>query len=316
MKDDFMADMDVGSPREFGGDRVPRIVGVTPEDPVVPGMGDEPVMCPFCDKPLPPVLFTSHSHKPNKPEMAIPNRPRGLSRSATIHSVPTRNNAVASSQAVNSATNEPKLLEALPVLPSTTSSALGIEVSEADQASTRAGKSLISEEDLRRWSRLAGITMPSQLNKQPTQADEDAKVIPKLAPPPPPASSSRLTETRPQQPSRTASASRFNPFKGKDITTDDDESDDEGGGAGYAKLTGDASDSDDEGGEKAKDKVIEKEVLRDEPEEIAESRFEPQADIEEKQRDAAVESQNPVSNDDLRQVLQEVLGKIGGLVSE
>ncbi|EIW72693.1 hypothetical protein TREMEDRAFT_56000, partial [Tremella mesenterica DSM 1558] len=36
----------------------------------VPGMGDEPIMCPFCQKPLPPSLFVSHtgphSHVPKR----------------------------------------------------------------------------------------------------------------------------------------------------------------------------------------------------------------------------------------------------------
>lgn len=244
----------------------------------VPGMGEEPVMCPFCEKPLPPALFTSHSHANDKPKRGT--GAVGLQRSATVtgsnlRPIPTRSvtagtpaatSASQASKATPSASSAPqaKLLDPLPVdspqqsdqpvvtisadAAKATPEALGAELDAADKANSAAATSTISEQDLKRWYEKAGLAAPAVKVPEP--------VIPKL-PPPGSSAPSGIAQSKPNAdtdmkrpaPERTASGSRFGFFKKgstKDVKEDDSESDDDAGQAGYSKLLGAGSDTEDE----------------------------------------------------------------------
>ena len=80
MRDDFMDNLDgnVDARRSSQETTRPHVD--------VPGMGEEPVMCPFCDKPLPPALFAQHNHKKPMSKSTTstkPTRPPMRARPAT-----------------------------------------------------------------------------------------------------------------------------------------------------------------------------------------------------------------------------------------
>lgn len=283
----------------------------------VPGMGDEPVMCPFCEKPLPPALFASHMHP--KP----PARPAALKRSNTTTGVKPALVRSASTQATPGlrtpsatyATPAPRRsLNSLPSTPpdlTSDSESLLASVTAGETSNIEAAKLVVAEDDLRRWFKAAGVIPPS-----PVKPKREEKAIPKIDPPPGP---SRAQPGR----SSSRSSSRFNFFKpDEEALKEDEESDDEnGGGSGYARLQAGGSDTEDE------DK---QDVVHDEPKTMAEvtlneeespKTVEPAAtatDVTETQADELSRVSTPppeVSSEELRQVLKEVLRKVAEMVS-
>lgn len=289
MSEDFNAD----DPLTF------RRSSQVPANNDVPGMGDEPVMCPFCNKPLPPALFAGHDHAP-------PRRPMTPRSSITEG----RSQSLVSSRASISEVRikpieeekekeksppvaaEKKLLEALPVASPVVanSETFAKNVTSAESADSVATKTIITTEELKRWSKLAGISVgpPEPVNAEPE------KPIPLI---PPPTESQRST----------SSSSRFGFFgRGSKATKEDgeEESDDEGGGSGYAKLTAPGSPSDEE-------------TLHDEPKEMdskSEKRVEAVEPAEGEQEVQAEAMQTEVKEEDLRAVLKEVLIKVNEMV--
>ncbi|ORX34268.1 hypothetical protein BD324DRAFT_637310 [Kockovaella imperatae] len=313
----------------------------------VPGMGDEPVMCPFCEKPLPPALFHVHQTPVKKPTVSRPNIKRPVT--ATGSAAPFGLSSTAPSSRVNSISLDSpevktkKLLDPLPLQtpktgsksasndiirspdPSVTSESLYPQVSEGDKLNHAAAELHISDEDIRRWSNLAGISPPTihrhssappstnaTLDVQSSTSRKDSLSGSQTKPPPNDRHSSR------------GSSSRFNFFRRPSSSLEEeDESEDEGKGrgGGYSKLLGAGSaGSDDEGDNTIhaepqsmhEDQVEEKddvEVLRDDPPPLPNGKTD----------DSSVPTITPslehpkVTSDELRSVLQEVLGKIGEL---
>lgn len=273
----------------------------------VPGMGDEPVMCPFCDKPLPPMLFANHVHTPTPKVAAAGPGPGTLKRSNTTTGMKPR--TVMRERSVATPLKEDRLMEALSVkaaIPEASSSvnaeALRAEVMAADKANAYAAGMVIPHADLRRWAAMAGLNPPPTPAATPTGSisSETDKPIPKLQPPP-----SGITASRPQsRASSTSSAPTGGFFSRKDVKKsrkaqgDDDSSEGEAQGGGYAMLTGAGSDTDDDDKE---------EILHDEPEE--------QSDMEGPSRQADTPAPAPEPTpEELRNVLQEVLAKLGEMV--
>ena len=237
-----------------------------------PGKGDELVMCPYCSKPLPPTVFARHPHHQRRhPGTSIEDaddQPGQLADSPS---------ALKSS---------PKtLLDPLPVTSPVlvvTAQSLAPTVTAAESAGLLADKTIISPDDIERWSRLAG--MP--LNPSHSVETEKAKIP--LAP-----SSGK---------ERTTSSSRFGFFRRDSETAkDDEESDDEDGGSGYTKLTAAGSPSDEE-------------ILPDKKRETL-SEVGKKQSSEIRVRDKTENDDVVIKDDELRAVLREVLGKVNQLVS-
>lgn len=292
--------------------------GKSPMGTEVPGMGDEPVLCPFCDKPLPPALFERHSHAPKpKPKVAPPP---GLARSQTINGAlpPSRFAALAHSEIAKaeapslsrSATPRPdeQPVSKADADPAVNSETLGPVLARADSTNHRAAELDITAQDLQRWSRVAGIALPALPEDKPTPlASVDVKPFPLLAPPPPPAATvAKAGSSRP--------SSRFGFFGRQAKVDEEDDSDDEGAGAsGYAKLdTGADVEDDDDEPEAGK--------VHDEPEEmehVKESRTDVEQPGEASKTEAVVsptQAPAPPADGELRAVLKEVLDKVNGLV--
>ncbi|WVQ62335.1 uncharacterized protein L199_000474 [Kwoniella botswanensis] len=320
----------------------------------VPGMGDEPVMCPFCNKPLPPSLLASqllsgkHDHNHHNQN----NRPSNVRRASSMRvssntSSPRITPSAPLSRVPSASTPpaKPPLLDALPVktpepaaskaveepLPSATSETFAATVKEGDVANHDAAEKMITEEDIKRWSTLSGIsiTKTSSTAVKPTEPTtivspipkplEDKKAFP-LLPPPPPAAS-KLTKPPPTDRPSSTSSSKFNLFgENKTDAAEEDESDDEGVATGYTKLTGPASDSEDEG--ESKKRVEEK----------AEEPKEPEPNDTTEEKETPVDASSPGSNysalaeeqksaevvatadpNEVKKVLQEVLGRVNEL---
>lgn len=313
----------------------PRSVASGPVD--VPGMGDEPVMCPFCDKPLPPALFTAHAQHTHPTSGGGGPKGPGLKRSNTTTATttsagprPGAGSGSGSNPKSPLARTQPALLDALPV----DSKAAGVKtdtagtvdsnslaglVSEGEGASARAAQATISDQDIKRWSDLAGIPLPT-----PPPGETPASTA---SPPEPVSASGPAAQTRPHvahgrpEASRSSStSSRFGFFKrNQPKNADDSDEEEEGGGAGYARLVGAGSDTEDEGDkERGKDRD-EVEVLHDEPKtmsttdgsEVSEKAQE--EGREEEKRDSGVESN--VSNEQLQSILREVLARVSEMAS-
>ncbi|WVW82149.1 hypothetical protein I302_104155 [Kwoniella bestiolae CBS 10118] len=322
-------------------------------DPV-PGMGDEPVMCPFCNKPLPPSLLASqllsgkhdHNHQ---------NRPSNIRRASSMrvssNTSSPRITPSAPLSRVPSADTPPanpvksQLLDPLPVktpepiakipedpLPSATSETFAETVKEGDVANHDAAEKMITEEDIKRWSTLSGITLPSSSSSTTTakvdstpivapipKPAENKKAFPLL--PPPPAAASKLTKPPPtDRPSSTSSSSKFKFFAGKKEEDDEEESDDEGAATGYTKLTGPASDSEDEESTKRRTGKKVEEPMEPEVKDFAETKDEKSEDVSspgsnyselaDEKKPAEGAASDP---DEVKRVLQEVLGRVNDL---
>ena len=252
IRDDFMAEFeDMNAPDASPSKPPPRIK--KPED--VPGMGDDPIMCPFCDKPLPPSVFTAHkvAHQPRtiakSPAIRRTATTGGIQRSqlsgiSDNHAKPKSSLTASSVTMPSSPTGGGAQTQAQSEAPTPSKGGKDAAVNPAElkhrisnAAATAPGPG-ISDNDLKRWYTLAGLEPPPSAKSSRSSSLQE-KIIPKLAPPPPPAQSAR----------QRSSVNLNDP-------DESDESADEGGNAkGYAKLTGAGSDTDEE-------------VLRDEPLEI------------------------------------------------
>lgn len=264
----------------------------------VPGMGDEPVMCPFCEKPLPPALFASHSHT------KVPVRPGGLKRSNTTTGVkpaPTRSYPTQATPLPIARTSSGKLMDSLPLLAShsaSTSETLLASVTAGESSNIEAAKLVISEEDLDRWSRIAGIQLPPEI--APTPPLEP--VIPKIEPPRGRSPADRTTSR---------SSSRFNFFNSEKPLEEGDESDEDVGGAtGYSRLQAGGSDTEDEDKE---------EILHDEPKsmDMDDSTVRKKTAADDVPSISKEEEAEPaVSPEELQKVIKEVLHKMAEMVRQ
>ncbi|WVR05761.1 hypothetical protein IAU60_002786 [Kwoniella sp. DSM 27419] len=239
----------------------------------VPGMGDEPVMCPFCEKPLPPSLLAAqltsgkgeHAHRdrprPDAMRRTASTRQGTPTNSAPLSRVTSSSNQTpgGSNQKNLSSAPDPKaLMDALPVkptdagVPTATSESFADTVKEGDVANHTAAEKFITKDELKRWSAASGIQLPSTspgTSKTGTQAGAvaPAKAFPLLPPPPGPAK--LAGPPPPTQPVSGSNKSKFHFFRSdSQAAADEDDSDDEGmGTGGYAKLTAPGSPSDSEG---------------------------------------------------------------------
>ncbi|WVQ97139.1 hypothetical protein IAU59_004249 [Kwoniella sp. CBS 9459] len=367
----------------------------------VPGMGDEPVMCPFCEKPLPPSLLAAqltsgkgeHAHHANDNNRNT-QRPGSLRRtpstrtgtptpSAPLSRVTSATNPNATPPTSSSsrppssvlASESRTLLDALPVttpdastskspepatispaLPTATSESFAETVKEGDVANHTAAEKFITEDELKRWSTISGISLPltstsdsgpnepkSTLATEPqkkavldAKPATETKAFPLLPPPPPGGkllkSSASQTSLRSDNAQSASTSSRFKFFRGgsQQDSNQDDESDDDDDGApasGYARLTAPGSFSDSEGeGEKGISKRIEDARKKLEAEKFAgNAADEKKEEVKELEKpknstpepSAAkkepVHGPKPISSgtdDEIRKVLQEVLGRI------
>ncbi|OCF33294.1 hypothetical protein I316_05035 [Kwoniella heveanensis BCC8398] len=403
MSNDFLPP---GTPEDeeqktFPSSPLARKADIPPVDDV-PGMGDEPVMCPFCEKPLPPSLLAAqltsgkgeHAHRNSSRQSQPPSSLRRTPSTRTGTPTPsaplsrvtsaTNPNATpaSSSSRPQSSALEPKaLLDALPVttpdastsksvdpaslspaLPSASSESFAETVKEGDVANHTAAEKFITEDELKRWSTLSGISLPSTSSSvskatsssaagaESQSRTEEAKPAPEtkafpLLPPPPPGG--KLLKSSPSQASlrsdkaASGSSSRFNFFRRDSQQNNgaEDESDEDDDGvpaSGYAKLTepGSLSDSEGEEGlsrriENARKKLESEKVQEQEqeaakaPEQEAEETTEaqpsPVAGERDKKKGPAVreasEALSSGKDDEIRTVLQEVLGRINEMVS-
>ena len=254
-----------------------------PED--VPGMGDEPIMCPFCDKPLPPPLIISqlaHLH-------AVKERGKRASEATLVDkvdkgaegavkradSVPAKPADIAPAPAAAAAkTKGDERATAESFLPV-------VKMSEAAEKAASAPEGLISADQIKEWSRRAGIKVDdsestskttgsarlvapdevktataAQATPAPAPASEAFSLLP---PPPPPASrvkspapaNSAIAKSDLEDSSRSkvpdgGHGSRFGGLFGKkgaqsDGQDEEDDSGDDYAQGGYAKLSGPAS---------------------------------------------------------------------------
>lgn len=220
----------------------------------VPFMGDEPVFCPFCNKPLPPALLLQHmsaaEDQPDKggrdgikpvanPRIAGVGESAGMAKTA---SAPEGSTKLAAGTAIKPELHKTPsgLSTSRPVSP-TTSAQLEKPLKEADGVDLAASKVAVDTETLRKWARIAGIQLDLpglQTEKQssshgPEPQAMSAKPFPKIAPPP-----------EDQSRSSSRNSSRFSLFgkaKSKQFEDDEDSDDDMGGASGYARLDAPAS---------------------------------------------------------------------------
>ncbi|WWC58496.1 uncharacterized protein I303_101039 [Kwoniella dejecticola CBS 10117] len=355
MSNDFMPP-DIEDPNNRSKANSPVLDKKQPLGADVPGMGDEPIMCPFCNKPLPPSLLAAQtvSHKHDHSNTA--QRPNNLRRASSMRVTSTPSPKLTPSaplSRVPSANTPPqthkpsplldplplqtpgsKAVETEPPIPSATSETFAATVKEGDVANHDAAEKMITEEDIKRWSTLSGITLPattpgssapvpSAPESSATAAKspaEEKKAFP-LLPPPPPAAS-KLTKPPPAD--RASSSSKFGFFGGNKNKEkgEDDSDDDDDMAQGYTQLTGPASDSEDE--ESAKKRVIKEDPpkVEKEPENEAQNA---EVDAKEEQKDVSISQPNYAEQQDRRQinlssndvevrkVLQEVLGRVNEL---
>ncbi|WVQ70992.1 hypothetical protein IAR50_000517 [Cryptococcus sp. DSM 104548] len=267
----------------------------------VPGMGEDPVMCPFCEKPLPPALFLEHTHQ---------SESKATSKSAKA--------------------KEKQPDAPMPKTPKMSSDDLATTVKEGDIANHGFAEELVSADDLRRWASLAGITLsestipkpattvtPKKASPGPTKPAE-SKAFPLLPPPPPPL---QAGSGKPPPSRQDSGSGRFGFWKSSKKDEDEESSDDEGGAVGYQKIGAGDEESDDEekkvsevksdeGKVKTQESVGVKDFVQDAPVEAPEK-------VEPVEPDSKVETVAPqmeassTSNEDLKVVLAEVLAKVG-----
>lgn len=370
MSTDFMAEFEEGPAT---GTAPKRTVSVDTVD--VPGMGDEPVMCPFCDKPLPPVLFSTHSlshgqsaSRGQKPGGAGPSGSSlagpGLKRSNTTTGATGLNTRGAIRNAAGrrdrsmdpppvAAKTSPAARAMTPVevvpeeeaIPKITTEEMRREEAEAGGTNIEAAKVAISEEDIARWSKIAGLEVPKPAaSKAGSGGSDTAKALeqakeqdmprvgsfPRLDPPP--GASGRPVSSR-----ASGSSSRFGFFGRKNQSSakkaDEDDSDEDGGQAGgYSRLLAGGSDTEDDeedvggvdgkrkSGTGKKDEEDRTETLHDEPGRMSmeQERPEPSASTSDSKDvdtvPVVVEPPQETSPDELKDVLREVLVKLNEMV--
>ena len=353
MSTDFIAEFDDAPPTRKSLEAQAQAKRAPSLGDAVPGMGDEPVMCPFCEKPLPPALLAGHAHghapgsKAANASVAMKTTSSlagpGLKRSNTTTAVQTRGSLR------SEGARKAGLLDALPVeetlAPRSTSVPAGKSVekvrtgsgltisaeemrreeAEADGTNISSAKVVLSEDDLRRWSLVAGIEPPKPVNVQTqvASAASGGQVVPKLDPPP--------ASGRPSASRASSSSSKFGFFgrkanPKKDLIVDDD-SDDEGGPAsGYSRLLAGGSDTesdgDDDGDRRARSPSRKPEpddkagALHDEPGHMTPEEGTNAGAIESTPTRATAVPETPAesSPEDLKNVLREVLAKLNEMV--
>lgn len=287
----------------------------SPEQVFVPGMGDEPVLCPYCDKPLPPALFDQHVAAEGQRAKAA-STPRASTRTPPPESATnndeTPKGKTGADPAVSPSRSATQFAESEG--PMTTES-LRDSVDKADDADTTAGRAAISAADLRRWSSLAGIDIappalaltPQSAPAAPRATTEPAtKAFPLLPPPPGTAKAA-------------GNAGRFGFFSRKSSSAmgDDDSDSDSGHMSGYAKLGApDASDDEDDGYES--DKPFSKKALakaEEKKETEPEKPVDPPSQVKPTHMPVPVIKSAASSGDaELRALLKEVLGRVQALV--
>jgi hypothetical protein len=299
MSDNFLYEDVVPEPMgrsmSYSRKGIPRIQ----EEKAVPFMGDEPVFCPFCEKPLPPGLLSSHGHHEEEARLTRAPSPMLTRPPSPMSSLAPNSAEMTKATSAPATSTQPKpLLTPLPVTqppspavfePRMTSDELGKPVKAADEVDNAASKVGIDTEDLRRWAKIAGIELdlpppPSSVEVTKSEPTVEAKPFPKLAPPP--EDSSRPSSKR---------SSKFGFFSGKskDGDEDEDSDDDMAGAGGYARLNGPAS-----------PETIEKELAPLEHKERKQV-SEPEAEISEPK---------PASEEEIRDILKDVLSKVNAMV--
>jgi hypothetical protein len=297
MSDNFLYETDViandgpgGLSRSASRKGVPRIQ----EERHVPFMGDEPVFCPFCEKPLPPGLLSQHAHLEPPP---MPRKGLAVPASASM------------SKTISAPEGSKGLLSALPVVtppiaptkpePRTTSEELAPPVKAGDMADHAASKVSVSDDDLRRWAKFAGVELDlpvdASIAQKVPEPTAPAKPFPKLAPPP---------EDEARSTSTSRNSGRFGFFGGKSGKDEDDEEesdDDQGGAGGYSRLDAPAS--------------PEREEKPLEPLDFKERKVTETVQAKEPELIAPVEPV-PASEEEVRAVLKEVLAKVNEMVSQ
>nr|XP_019014851.1 uncharacterized protein I206_00938 [Kwoniella pini CBS 10737]OCF53632.1 hypothetical protein I206_00938 [Kwoniella pini CBS 10737] len=348
MSNDFMPP-DIEDPNTRSKPASPNLEKKQPLGAEVPGMGDEPIMCPFCNKPLPPSLVASQMTSGKHDHTSAPQRPNNLKRASSMRVTSTPSPKLIPSaplSRVTSANTPPQtqkptpLLDPLPVqtpgstkpvepeppIPSATSESFAATVKEGDVANHDAAEKMITEEDIKRWSSLSGITLPSTSAAHTASATQsvpqEQKAFP-LLPPPPPAAS-KLTKTPPTERTHSRSSSaKFGFFVGskKGGEEDEDSEDDDGMATGYTKLTGPASDSEDEepsqkGGVKlniSKEEIQQQEKKAEEEVEKADVQSAQPEQVEPPRQSVITASAPSAGDGEIRKVLQEVLERVNDL---
>lgn len=304
---------------------IPEPKGGIPEE--VPGMGEEPVVCPYCSKPLPPSLFSvqSHNHRVKLPPKIARSHSvtEGRRENKSLFGFTDLTDAKADpksggrsgaatpveKQTISGFTAAPKqLLDPLPVQPSTssdpaaTAQLLLATVTTAEAANHNAADVSINDADLRRWSRIAGLS----LDPPPLPRSAPEKPIPLLAPPP---GANKLVKTVSADSEASATSFIFfRPPSSAKSGDDEDESDEEpGGGNGYKKLVAPGSPSDDEEAVQ-RVKVAEPEEILQEEETVTMATIPEIADA------SVTPETGKKGDDEIRAVLSEVLVKINAVV--
>lgn len=283
----------------------PRGDGKAPD---IPGMGDDPILCPYCDKPLPPSLFAQVAEHSHRHQTLGPSRPSSVPSSAVSAKLgPTPGHKSADK---------------------TTSDALSATVRNGDAANHSAVVNTISPADIARWSSLAGISITMPEPSGPSQGihkakDADAKPFPMIPPPPPP---NKLTRPPPASRHNSAdSGSRFGFFRRDSKREDDSDGEGEDRGSGYAKLGAGGSDDEEEvtSGKKEQhdgvnegddDAKVEDNASLDLGDQDKNGQVEDEGRPESTAKDPG-EVSSVDSNSDLKNVMQEILTKVNQMVS-
>jgi len=240
------------------------------------------VLCPFCQKPLPASILASHSH-----------------------GVPSSTNLLAALPV-----DPPK-----PAVPVATSESLFGDVQSGDQANISAANELVASADIERWSRIAGIPLSTKPAVNDTSSSSKVETSIPLLPPPP----GNKVKT-----GSVGSTGRFG-FgfrRGSSNPVEDEESEDESGPSGYSRLDGPASPGEDEDDEEDDDagydavrmkKKRPTSVKLDENVEKIPNQTAavPAISIP----DEVAKEEKPGNNEEIRQVLKEVVGRVNQLVS-
>ncbi|WWD18016.1 hypothetical protein CI109_102463 [Kwoniella shandongensis] len=353
------------TPEEEDGKELAIQRKLSHEIPEVPGMGDEPIMCPFCNKPLPPSLLAAQlasgkgehaHHTPASERSSRPPTTAGTGSAASRAGTPSRGETSTSpaptpGSSTSQAPPQRSLLSPLPVntppqaaVLTATSESLAGTVQEGDVANHTAAEGIVTDEDLKRWSTLSGIPIPSLPSavavadtRSSTPAPAVEKAFPLLPPPPAPAGKLSKPPSSLSIESHASSSKGFGFFgKGsKENDLEEDEESDDGGHAagGYSRLTGPASPSDDEDeqaivikGKRPKVEIKTAAKQEEEPKaQVAVSNEEavPEAAKDEDtpaasgaenteggEKKEAVVQGNGGADDSVKKVLQEVLGRV------
>ncbi|BEI84932.1 hypothetical protein CcaverHIS002_0503330 [Cutaneotrichosporon cavernicola] len=180
-------------------------------------------------------------------------------------------------------------------------SALMSSEGDADQADTLASKAAISDDDIRRWSSIVGVTISAPPKLAPLAqpaVSELAKPVPLLPPPPPARASPKPTK------------SRFGFFSKSKANTDDDDSGSDGIISGYAKLGGPGSDDEGDNDYASDEEITFKPRPRDDTQsEKAASRPETPALAP----PLVLKETTGVGDAELKSVLREVLSRVQAL---